>query len=249
MEDYEPIYYDDVEEARNRPDKSMLAIKTMCPEKLLASDVAFPEQVKHLWLYLSFDYSDFSEMEKYLYKKDCDCPQFDGTCNKCSWTYKYTDNLCKDLVNFNHLETLILYDVNLSSELWSQFAQNSTCLKEIYFISNCDPGDNFDGFNFDTEEGLLKLETIVQIPTLEKVKFSNLKLHYFPKGPSNLKHVELDKLRCDYYYDYSKQPLRESFHNNFSTHTQLTFIYVDVDPYQLEFSVLQLEKLKQLEYI
>jgi hypothetical protein len=54
MEDYEPTYLDDVE-ARNRPDKSVLAIKTMCPEKLLASDVAFPEQVKHLWLHLGFD--------------------------------------------------------------------------------------------------------------------------------------------------------------------------------------------------
>jgi hypothetical protein len=40
MDDYEPTYLDDVEEARNRPDKSILAIKTMCPEKLLAADVA-----------------------------------------------------------------------------------------------------------------------------------------------------------------------------------------------------------------
>ena len=59
MEDYEP-YYDDVEEARNRPDKSMLAIKTMCPEKLLVYDVAFPEQVKHLWLHIkSIKFSHF----------------------------------------------------------------------------------------------------------------------------------------------------------------------------------------------
>jgi hypothetical protein len=251
MEDYEPVYYDDVEEARNRPDKSMLAIKTMCPEKLLASDVAFPEQVKHLWLHLSYDYCDFSEMEKYLYKQDCDCPQFDGLCNKCSWYRKYTDTLCKDLVNFNHLETLILYDVNLSSELWSQFAKNSTCLKEIIFSSNIPRNCGDDRFNFDEKDKIKGLEDVLKIQTLEKVKFHDLKLPFFPKGPSNVKHIELDRLR----YDYSKQQydvnlsselLRESFYNNFSTHTQLTFIDVDVD---LEFSVLQLEKLKKLEYI
>lgn len=245
MEDYEPIYYDDVEEARNRPDKSMLAIKTMCPEKLLASDVAFPEQVNHLWLHLSYDYCDFSEMEKYLYKQDCDCPQFDGLCNKCSWYRKYTDTLCKELVNFNHLETLILYDVNLSSELWSQFAKNSTCLKEIIFSSNISRNCGDDRFNFD-EKDIKGLEDVLKIQTLEKVKFYNLILPFFPKGPSNLKHIELSHLRCDYNYNYSKQQLRESFYNNFSTHTQLTFIDVDVD---LEFSVLQLEKLKKLEYI
>jgi hypothetical protein len=46
MED--PTYLETVEQVRNRPDKSILAIKSLRPEKLLAPDVAYSKEVKHL---------------------------------------------------------------------------------------------------------------------------------------------------------------------------------------------------------
>ena len=250
MEDYEPTYLDDVEEARNRPDKSVLAIRTMCPEKLLASDVAFPEQVKHLWLHLGFNIcspGDIVDEEiKYLLKQDCDCEEVE-LCHKCWWYYKYTNTLCKDLINFKNLETLTLYDVNLSSDLLSQFAQNSMCLKELYFKSDGDYKMTNDQFEFDGKDK--GLEDILKIPTLEKVKFGNLDLYHFPKGPSSLKYLELDirsLFSSHNRTDKEHELLCESF-CNISTHTQLTSIRVTT--FQFKLSIFQLDKLEQLEKI
>ena len=55
MED--PQYLDTVEDVRNRPDKSILAITNIDDaEKLLCVDVAYPEQVRHLLLNVSCSY-------------------------------------------------------------------------------------------------------------------------------------------------------------------------------------------------
>jgi len=246
MEDYEPTYLDDVEEARHRPDKSVLAIKTMCPEKLLASDVAFSEQVKYLWLHLGFDLGDMNEIirteEKYLFKQDCDCEKVES-CKNCDWDKKYTGELCKDLVNFTNLETLTLYDVNLSSDLLTQIAQNLTCLKELNFKSDGDYKMTSDQFEFNGKDK--GLEDILKIPTLERVKFVNLEFPFFPKGPSNLKYLELDMRNYLYFDDRYQKLLSETIHN-VSTHTQLVSIRVT---FLFKLSIFQLENLEQLEEI
>ena len=171
----EPQYLDIVEDVRNRQDKSILAIKTMCPEKLLCSDVAFPEQVIHLWLDVSFDICDWNSMEKWLLNVDCKCNAIDA-CEKCSWDRKYTDTLCKDLINFTNLETLVVVNLNLNDDLWTNFAKNSKSLKEI----------KFETYHFNGKEA--GFESVFKIPTLEKVSFLNVMLPFFPKGPSNIKH-------------------------------------------------------------
>ena len=246
MDFIEPQYFDDEEEARNRPDKSILAIKTMRPEKLLASEVAFPDQVKHLWLNLSFTYDDYGCMSKYLYNKDCNCCRIEG-CSKCHWGAKYTNELCRDLVNFNHLKILNVKDVNLSSDLWTRFAQISSCLEEIVFTS----GLENDHFCFDGEYDLNNeiffdnkkkgLKNILKIPTLKKITFQYLNLSYFPKGPSNIKYLVLDNLHKSDDNDIAEYDL--SFHTQLST----VFIYKSKDNSPFKFSTLILHKLKQLE--
>lgn len=232
-----PTYLDNVEEAKNRPDKSILAIRTMCPEKLLVPNVAFPEQVRHLWLDVNFDQSNYCQLEKYLFKTDCNCPKMEG-CNLCSWYRKYTNTLCKDLVGFDHLETLTVYDLNLSSNLWTQFAQNSKHLKQISFISNHDLDSGWDEFEFDDERENC-LQAIFQIPTLEKISFSCIYLPLFPKGPSNIKYIELDNLRNP----DDKQKSYESY-KNFCHHTNITTVSVTCE---YKFAVFQFEKMTQLQ--
>ena len=234
MEDTEPTYLDDVEEARNRPDKSVLAIRTMCPGKLLASDVAFPEQVQHLWI-------DTDEIFSYL-KADCDC--------------RIMDACTKNLVNFTQLHTLKLQDVNLSSDLLTQFAQNSKNLTKIEFESH--KTDETDDFEFDGEYNLKTrtmgpskkegLEAIFKIPTLKKIIFSHLHLSFFPKGPSNLSHIELNWVKTSSDDDEELQLIHDEYFANFSTHTNLTSVDITRrynSPFK--FSTLRLYKLKQLE--
>lgn len=246
-----PAYLDNVEEARNRPDKSTLAIRTMCPEKLLTPDVAFPEQVKHLWLNVRLDGGDYCDLEKYLYQKDCNCPKMEG-CNLCSWNKKYTNTLCKDLVHFTQLETLEVNDLNLRSDLWIEFAHNSKCLKEIEFTSYCYNDEPYDEFCFDGEfddSGDHKekaLEAILKIPTLKKASFSNLELPFFPKGPSNIEHLEI---YVEPYILGTHQILEKKYdYFNFSSHTNLKSAEITqgiLAPLPLH--SLQLEKLVNLE--
>lgn len=245
-----PTYLDDVEEARNRPDKSVLAIRTMCPEKLLVADVAFPEQVKHLWLNVRFDGDDYCDMGKYLYQTDCKCPNIEG-CNFCSWEKKYTNTLCKDLVNFNQLETLTVTDLNLSSDLWTQFAQKSKCLREIVFTSGNSAGLSYDCFCFDgdfddsgdhKEKGL---EAVLKIPTLKKASFLRLELPFFPKGPSAIDDLEL---YVEPYSYGSEAEATKYDYTNFSSHTNLKFLDISQGRCEpISFYPLQIEKLINLE--
>ena len=223
MEDYELEHYNEVIQIQNRPDKSILTINSIYPEKFLTSDID-PKQVLSLTLDLSFDTTNCSKkMEE--------------------WEYKYDRKLCKGLLNFTNLEILNLVDVNLSSDLWTQFAQNATRLKHISFKSWLDIDRFwFDGDGEETkEEGL---EAVLKIPTLENVTFSWLHLPFFPKGPSNIKRIKLDRIKS--FDDDTEQ--YESYFSNFCTHTNL--ISVIVEPrgdYPFQFSTLRLEELKQLE--
>ena len=221
----EPQYLDTVEDVRNRQDKSILAITNVDhADKLLCADVAYPEQVRHLWLYI------------------CCSDKYD-------W-YEQNQNKCKDLVNFTNLETLVMYDVNLSSDLWIQFAHNSTRLREIVFRSNEDKDSSNDYFDFDTnKEGIAAL---FKIPTLEKVVFQDMIIQHFPKGPSNIKHITFDS--NDFVNRGELESMYQSLRDNFSTHTNITSVTViqggytwKEDPFKI--SYLRLDKMEQLENI
>jgi hypothetical protein len=219
----------------------------MCPEKLLIPDVAFPNLVKHLLLDVRFDSDDYCDMEKYLFRKDCNCPKIG--CNLCDWSKKYTNTLCKDLVYFDQLETLIVEDLNLRSDLWTQFAQNSKSLREIEFTSGCSAGQPYDYFCFDGEfddsndHKEKALEAILKIPTLKKASFLRLELPFFPKGPSNIDHLELYVEPYAYGGDNVKYD-----YTNFSSHTNLKSLNISQgESSPLPFYSLQFEKLINLE--
>lgn len=225
---FEPQYLDTVEDVRNRPDKSILAITNVDhAEKLLSSDVAYPEQVRHLWLNVS------------------------GSDRYDRW-YDQNENKCKNLVNFINLETLVMYDVNLSSDLWIQFAHNSTRLREIVFRSNEDKDSSNDYFGFDTnKEGIASL---LKIPTLENVVFQDMMIHNFPKGPSNIKHITFDSNDFTDNFTGDVKSMYQSLMDNFNTHTNITSVTViqgmytwKEDPFKI--SYLRLEKMEQLENI
>lgn len=212
----------EVEQVKNRLNKYSLYIRSRFPEKLLVEDVAYPDQVTHLEIDLGF--SNGHNPENVL------------------WEKKYTNVLCKDIINFKNVETLILHGFKLSGDLWTQFAQNSTCLKEIQFFSdNMDIG-YFDEFEFD--DNLKGLEAVLKIPTLETVSFDHLYLPQFPNGPSNIKNLTLYSIegnihtaidKCDY--------------NNFYTHNNIIILDIATLNYKcpFRFSTLQLHKLENLE--
>jgi hypothetical protein len=252
----------DIEGVKNRPDKSILEIYSMYPEELLRPDVASPELVKHLALNLSFanfymDPLHYENSKIIRNGRDCKCCIIDS-CQKCNWNEIYTDTLCKDLIYFTNLETLYLSDVNLSNELWIQFAQNSKHLKEIEFNSEEEVYKGYsDKFEFDGQSLYgddlppknAALDAIIKIPTLKVIKFNYINLPYFPKGPSNIEELHLNDI-VDYTTrnEYSISPW-EKFNlvKNFdiSNHQNLKKVYIDrID--QL-FSELNLEKLKKLE--
>ena len=205
----EPQYLDTIEDVRNRQDKSILAITNVDhADKLLRAELS-PEQVRHLWLYI------------------CCSDKYD-------W-YELNRNKCKDLVNFTNLETLVMYDVNLSSDLWIQFAHNSTRLREIVFRSNEDKDSSNDYFDFDTnKEGIAAL---FKIPTLEKVVFQDMMIYNFPKGPSNIKHITFDS------NDFTGGGVE-----SITSVTVIQGMYTwEEDPFKI--SYLRLDKMKQLENI
>ena len=205
----EPQYLDTIEDVRNRQDKSILAITNVDhADKLLRAELS-PEQVRHLWLYI------------------CCSDKYD-------W-YELNRNKCKDLVNFTNLETLVMYDVNLSSDLWIRFAHNSTRLREIVFRSTADKDCNSDYFDFDTnKEGIAAL---FKIPTLEKVVFQDMMIYNFPKGPSNIKHITFDS------NDFTGGGVE-----SITSVTVIQGMYTwEEDPFKI--SYLRLDKMKQLENI
>ena len=217
----EPQYLDTIEDVRNRQDKSILAITNVDHvDKLLCAEPS-PKQVRHLWLYIQYT--------ELIY----------------DW-YELNRNKCKDLVNFTNLETLVMYDVNLSSDLWIRFAHNSTRLREIVFRSTADKDCNSDYFDFDTnKEGIAAL---FKIPTLEKVVFQDMIIQHFPKGPSNIKHITFDS--NDFVNRGELESMYQSLKDNFSTHTNITSVTViqggytwKKDPFKISYL-----RLEQTEY-
>jgi len=271
MQDY--LY--DVEGVKNRPDKSVLKIHSQCPELLLATDVASPELVKHLELHLNFGYMFNTYASKYYkYRREgvfCECKCDEDRCTKCFWRDDkvYTDTLCKDLVNFKNLETLIARDLKLSTELWIQFARNSKCLEKLTFESeeHVTIGDYDDlqfGAYYDEQPPKnAALDAIVKIPTLKHLRFDNVNMRYFPSGPSSIESLYLNVV------DIEKQEYLEEnfsykevgnlsefkskwdelgFSNSFdlSGHQNLKDVTIEYIGH-IKFSDLHLEKLENLE--
>jgi hypothetical protein len=224
MED--PTYLETVEQVRNRPDKSILAIKSQEPEKLLAPEVAYPKEVKHLWLYMGFfDLSDPIMLED-----------------------RYTDTLCKDIIHFTNLETLTVCDLNLSSELWTTFARNSTCLKKLVFESARNPINDSDLYNFDETDSCRRdaLDALFQIPTLESVTITCMFLDYFPKGSSTITSLNLRYIGCC----CETGSLFEGFYENCPNLTEL-YVYDYYNEFRtsidFKLSIVRLDKLSKLE--
>jgi hypothetical protein len=218
MED--PTYLETVEQVRNRPDKSILAIKSQEPEKLLAPEVASPKEVKHLWLYMGFfDPPDPIMMEN-----------------------RYTDTLCKDIIHFTNLETLTVCDLNLSSELWTTFARNSTCLKKLVFESARSSKNDCDLYDFNEIDSCRRdaLDALFQIPTLESVTIVCVHLDYFPKGSSTITSLVLNRLG----ESEESDRLFEGFSENYPNLTEL-YVFEYYNNFKL--SIVRLDKLTKLE--
>ena len=234
----------DVEKVKNRDNKSELSIFSLHPELFLAADVAYPDQVKYLTLNLYFDDYDLN-LRTQIFDHYAKCTK-DVYGTKCSpeWPLFLDEDICSYIVNFHNVQVLKAKDLNLSTKIWLEFIKNSKNLKEIIFSSNgC--GD-YDNFMF--EDKIEVLETLFKIPTLEKVKIEWMQLYYFPSGPSNIKHLELDAVMAE------NEDLRklhsDSWKTNFSTHTNITSLYLKhrkPTPYHLK--DLRFDKMVQLEKI
>jgi hypothetical protein len=234
---------DDLEAVKNREDKSTLIIHSLFPERFLNEEIAHPDEVKRLAIYLSFDNYEGSS---------CGCKrnrQGNNICKDCFlWENKYTDTLCSGLTKFHKLETLCVVDLDLSCDLWIEFAQNCTCLKEIYFDSSKGACSNdSDIFWWDNEKKNAALDALFQIPTLEKVCISNILLPYFPPGPSNIKHLELKRVQLDYFEteEYKKE-VYEIYSKNLHTHTNLKTLRL-IKGNDIPFNILDLQFDKMLQ--
>jgi hypothetical protein len=225
---------DDLESFKNREDRSTLIVYSLFPERFLIEKIAHPDEVKRLAIYLSFESNEGSS---------CGCKRNiygSNICKDCfTWDSKYNDTLCSGLTKFHSLETLVTVDLDLSSDLWIEFAQNCTCLRELYITS-----EELRCYFFYNKDKAL--DALFQIPTLEKVCINNVYLSYFPPGPSNIKHLQLTRVSLD--YDEDNKESNEIYSKNLHTHTNLKTLRL-VKGNDIPFNILdlQFDKMPQLE--
>jgi hypothetical protein len=217
-----PTYLETVEQVRNRADKSVLAIKSLRPEKLLAPEVANPKEVKHLWVDM-----DFSDSDDHIIT---------------ILENRYTDTLCKDIIHFTNLETLTVWDLNLSSELWTTFARNSTCLKKLVLKSGRNSMSYYDLYDFIETDTCRRdaLDALFQIPTLESVIIQSIHFDYFPKGSPTITSMVLNRLGESEESDHLFEGFSEKYPN-------LTELYVYEYYNNFKLSIVRLDKLTKLE--
>lgn len=224
----------DLDSIKNREDRSTLIVRSLFPERFLSEEIAHPDEVKLLTLDVSFDNNESA----------CKCTRqyMDNTCTDCFvWDNKYTNTLCSGLTKFHNLETLCVVDLDLSIDLWIEFAKNCTCLKEIYFNSS-----EFTCYFFCNKDKAL--DALFQIPTLEKICINNVCLPYLPPGPSNIKHLELNSV----YEDDDEEEQRKAYEiysQNLHTHKNIKTLILNEQspkPYNvlnLKLDLMQLEEL------
>jgi hypothetical protein len=217
----------DVEKVKNRPDKSVVEIHSMYPELLLSS-VSTPKLVKHLKLNLYFEYGSSYDSDHQKHRgRFCSCIG-SQSCTRCVWVNIYNDKLCKDIIHFTNLVTVEFIDVNLDTRLWVQFAQNSNCLENVFFVSY----DEWGCDRFDFSDKMEALEAIVKIPTLKYIEFDRVHLESFPQGPSNIEELHIICMNEKIKFDLSS-------HKNLKS--------VTLDRFSCKFSEMHLEKLEDLE--
>jgi len=230
---------DDLDSVKNREDRSTLIIHSLFPERFLSEEIAHPDEVKHLAIYLSFgDYEGSS----------CGCKrnrQGNNVCKDCfNWENKYNNTLCSGLTKFHNLETLYVVDLDLSCDLWIEFAKNCTCLKEIHFdssMSDCYP-DSFYWYNGKEAA----LDALFQIPTLEKVYVGyRIYMPYFPPGPSNIKYLYLH-VQCD---EEDKEISYETYAKNLHTHKNIKTLILNEDKKAYNILDLKLDQMQLEEFI
>jgi hypothetical protein len=183
---------DDLEAVKNREDRSTLIIHSLFPERFLSEEISHPDEVKQLAIDVSFD----------TYES--------------GWNDKYNDTLCSGLTKFHNLDTLCVVDLDLSCDLWIEFARNCTCLKEIHFDSDRPGCKDYDTFCWYGKEAAL--DALFQIPTLKKVYMGyRIYMSYFPPGPSNINYLYLH-VECD---EEDKEISYEIYAKNLHTHKNI----------------------------
>jgi hypothetical protein len=123
-------------------------------------------------------------------------------------------------------------------DVWIDFAQNCTQLKELHLYSG-----SGDWFNFN-EEAFSKL---LKIQTLEILIVKKLELPFWPKGPSNLKRIELIGIS-----EKGDANTLVQYQNNFHTHQKVMEISIttgNLNNTPFLISSLNLEKCLNLEII
>ena len=221
-------YSEDPEVVRNRKDKSLLVVYTLKPELIMEPSVAFPDEVVHLVIFSDTLESGIARGNITLYY-EWDSSAYEDTI--------YTRTLYKDLVNFHNLKYFSADSLKLEMDLWKEWANNCTQLKEIYFGNTW---SDTDYFKFDEET----LETIFKIPTLEKVSIYCIELPFFPVGPSNIKDLrimakaydrEFEDEETEYDSDSDSNVYCEggptakaiTSYSNLCTHTNLKILYIE----------------------
>jgi len=115
-----------------------------------------PELVERLEIVCDDDYYNYSHQ---IWNKDNPCIVF------------------RNIVKFTNVISAYFYSVSVETEYWIQFAKNC---KRLKFLSL----DLFEGkyssdyFHFEEEA----FESLMKIPTLEKVNLTFLRTDFFPKG-------------------------------------------------------------------
>jgi hypothetical protein len=229
----------DLDSVKNREDKSTLIVYSLFPERFLSEEIAHPDEVRRLAIYLGFESNEGSSCGC---KRNSSYVQYkDDICKHCfTWDSKYNDTLCTELTKFHNLETLVAVDLDLSNDLWIEFARNCTCLRELYISSS----EQFNCYFQENKE--TALDALFQIPTLEKVCISDIVLPYLPLGPSNIKHLELKRVQID--YDEDNKVSNEVYSKNLHTHTNLkTLMLVKGNDIPFNILDLQFDKMPQLE--
>jgi hypothetical protein len=162
----------------------------------------------------------------------------------CEYCLGQPIDVFNNLVLFHNLQYLYVKGVTMEMKYWIEFAQNSKCLKELYLEENPNEYIEYNYFKF-TEEAL---ETLLKIPTLERVTLHALRATFFPKGSSNIKELKIYDCWRTEDEEYYNQ-FYSSIAQNLCTHTNLEKLNVNI--YDKEMMIFVTENclnLKELIY-
>lgn len=203
LRNIEKVY--NVEEAKNRQDKSKLCIS-----------------VEHCFSIFESNIIDFDQVS-----------QLEITSDR---TYCFSDephdNFALSFIKFKNIEYLSIKDIYIEPDIWKQFALNCTKLKEIFFYGCCELSKEY-------------ITEIFKILSLETLSFLYTDLTHWPKGPSNIKIVDLTSICSNMYRSADTKIIPE--YEYFYTHQNLEEI--NIKHFVFPMSVLNLDKCLNLKII